>query len=115
MTGESREPLFIHLHTHSAYSLSEGALPIKRLAKLARDAGMPALAITDSGNLFGALEFSEALAEKGIQPIIGCALKIDFADHQADSVYRQTQGRQPLPALVLLTKDERGYRNLMRL
>jgi DNA polymerase III subunit alpha len=115
MTGESREPLFIHLHTHSAYSLSEGALPIKRLAKLARDAGMPALAITDSGNLFGALEFSEALAEKGIQPIIGCALKVDFADHQADSVHRQTQGRQPLPALVLLAKDERGYRNLMRL
>jgi DNA polymerase-3 subunit alpha len=115
MTGESREPLFIHLHTHSAYSLSEGALPIKLLAKLAREAGMPALAITDSGNLFGALEFSEALAEKGIQPIIGCALKLDFADHQTDAIYRQTQGRQPLPALVLLAKDERGYRNLMRL
>lgn len=115
MTGESREPLFIHLHTHSAYSLSEGALPIKQLAKLARDAAMPALAITDSGNLFGALEFSEALAEKGIQPIIGCALRVDFADHQGDSVHRQTQGRQPLPALVLLVKDERGYRNLMRL
>jgi len=56
MTSESNSGvIFIHLHTHSAYSLSEGALPIKRMAKLAREAGMPALAITDSGNLFGAL------------------------------------------------------------
>src|SRR3954451_7151927 len=114
MTGESREPLFIHLHTHSAYSLSEGALPIKRLAKLARDAGMPALAITDTNNLFGALEFSEALAEKGIQPIIGCELKVDFADGQADGTLRHSQN-QRLPSLVLLAKNEGGYRDLMRL
>lgn len=114
MTGESSASvIFIHLHTHSAYSLSEGALPIKQLAKLARDAGMPALAITDSGNLFGALEFSEALSEKGVQPIIGCTLKLDFADHAADGAHRQAQRK--LPSLVLLAKDEQGYRNLMRL
>src|SRR5215217_9496054 len=112
MTGESREPLFIHLHTHSAYSLSEGALPIKRLAKLARDAGMPALAITDSGNLFGALEFSEALAEKGIQPIVGCSLKIDFGDVRQDA--RQL-GKLQCGVLALLAKDAEGYANLLKL
>ena len=56
--SSSQTVTFIHLRTHSAYSLSEGALQIKKLAALARDANMPAVAITDTGNLFGALEFS---------------------------------------------------------
>ena len=116
MTGESHSGvIFIHLHTHSAYSLSEGALPIKQMAKMAREAGMPALAITDSGNLFGALEFSEALSEKGIQPIIGCTLKLDCGDGPQDNIHRQRQAQRRLPSLVLLAKDEAGYRNLMRL
>ena len=116
MTGESNTGvIFIHLHTHSAYSLSEGALPIKQMPKMAREAGMPALAITDTGNLFGALEFSEALSEKGIQPIIGCALKLDFGDGPQDNVHRQHQAQRKLPSLVLLAKDELGYRNLTRL
>src|SRR5262245_31848588 len=116
MSGESNPGVvFIHLHTHSAYSLSEGALPIKQMARMAREAGMPALAITDSGNLFGALEFSEALSEKGIQPIIGCALKVDFGDGPQDNAHRLRQAQRKLPSLVLLAKDERGYRNLMRL
>jgi len=115
MTGESHSGvIFIHLHTHSAYSLSEGALPIKQMAKMAREAGMPALAITDSGNLFGALEFSEALSEKGIQPIIGCTLKLDCGDGPQDNIHRQRQAQRRLPSLVLLAKDEAGYRNLMR-
>ena len=75
MATDSKLPTFIHLRAHSAYSLAEGALHIKQMAVLAKEAGMPALAITDSGNLFGALEFSEALADKGIQPIIGCSLR----------------------------------------
>ena len=116
MTSESNSGvIFIHLHTHSAYSLSEGALPIKRMAKLAREAGMPALAITDSGNLFGALEFSEALSEKGVQPIIGCALKLDFGDGPQEGVHRQRQAQRKIPSVVLLAKEEAGYRNLMRL
>jgi DNA polymerase-3 subunit alpha len=116
MASESKTGvIFIHLHTHSAYSLSEGALPIKQMAKMAREAGMPALAITDTGNLFGALEFSEALSEKGIQPIIGCALKLDFDDGPQDNAHRQRQAQRRLPSLVLLAKDEAGYRNLMRL
>src|SRR5271166_4368750 len=76
--GTMPSPSFVHLHVHSAYSLLEGALPVKVLAKLAAADGQPALAITDRNNLFGALEFSEALAAEGIQPIIGCALNIAF-------------------------------------
>jgi DNA polymerase III alpha subunit len=62
---------FVHLHVHSAYSLREGALTIEQLAKRAKADDMPALAITDTNNLFGALEFSEKLAKEGIQPIVG--------------------------------------------
>ena len=65
---------------HSAYSLLEGALPIKRLAELAAADHMPALGIADTGNLFGALEFAEKMAQKGIQPIVGCQVAVDFGD-----------------------------------
>jgi len=107
-------PVFVHLRTHTAYSLSEGALQIKALAVLAKDAKMPAVAITDTGNLFGALEFSEAMWEKGIQPIIGCTLKVDLAE-QKEGNLKQTGGLRRMPALVLLAKDEQGYHNLMKL
>ena len=106
--------IFIHLRTHSAYSLSEGALPVKVMAKLAVDARMPALAITDTGNLFGALEFSDALAEKGVQPIIGCGLRCDV-DVAAPEASRQATGLKRFPTLALLAKDEQGYANLMKL
>jgi DNA polymerase III subunit alpha len=112
MAKDSAPPTFIHLRAHSAYSLAEGALHIKQMAGLAKDAEMPALAITDSGNLFGALEFSEALSEKGIQPIIGCALRVDM--HETPPDRNQTAPRK-LPPLVLLAKNEEGYRNLMKL
>ena len=88
---------------------------IKQMAGLARDAGMPALAITDSGNLFGALEFSEALSEKGIQPIIGCALRVNFSEVAAESPARAPHAARKFPPIVLLAKDETGYRNLMKL
>src|SRR5664279_2080129 len=71
---------FVHLHVHSNYSLLEGAIPLARLADLAKADKQAALALTDTDNMFGALEFSEKLASSGIQPIIGCALAIDFAD-----------------------------------
>jgi DNA polymerase-3 subunit alpha len=105
--------MFIHLRTHSAYSLSEGALPIKQLANLAKDAGMPALGIADTGNLFGALEFSEALAEKGVQPIIGVTLKADF--EEPSQTPRHPSHIMKLPSLVLIAKNEAGYRNLIKL
>ncbi len=107
-------PTFIHLRCHSAYSLSEGAITIKQMAKLAEQHAMPALAITDTGNLFGALEYSEAMKDKGIQPIIGMSIKVDF-DPPRDEKDRQQSGQRPLHSLVLLAQDEAGYGNLMKL
>ncbi|MBV8791286.1 MAG: PHP domain-containing protein, partial [Pseudolabrys sp.] len=102
---------FVHLHVHSSYSLLEGALPISKLADLAKADKQPALALTDTDNMFGALEFSEKLAGYGIQPIIGCALAIDFADHeQRNGAPAIEHGR-----VVLLAAREEGYRALMRL
>ena len=108
---------FVHLHMHSAYSLLEGALPIARLAELAKADHQPALALTDTDNMFGALEFSDKMAGSGIQPIIGCALSIDCGDQ--DNQMRPGGGpaasAQALPRLVLLAATEAGYRNLLHL
>lgn len=101
---------FVHLHVHSSYSLLEGALKIAQLAKLAAADKQPALALTDTNNLFGALEFSEKLAGSGIQPIAGVQLSVCF--EEPDPVARIV----PQPAnVVLLAQTEEGYRNLMRL
>src|SRR5213595_2570382 len=74
---------FVHLHVHSAYSLLKGSIKIAKLAELAKADRQPALALTDTDNMFGALEFSDKMAGAGIQPIIGCALAVDFADQDA--------------------------------
>jgi len=105
---------FVHLHVHSAYSLREGALTIETLAKLAQADGMPALAITDTNNLFGALEFSEKLAKSGVQPIIGAQTTVDFGD-AAPSFLRGVERDNARAPIVLLAQNEVGYRNLMRL
>lgn len=94
-------PKFVHLRTHSAYSLLEGALPVKTLTQTALASSMPALAVTDRNNLFGALEFAETAAGLGVQPIIGATLNIRDGDISGD--------------LVLLVKNEAGYTNLMAL
>jgi DNA polymerase-3 subunit alpha len=105
---------FVHLHLHSSYSLLEGALPIETLAKLAAADFQPALALTDTNNLFGALEFSEKLWGKGVQPIIGCQLATDFADDAAPA-RGLPPGSASLPHLVLIAMNETGYANLIRL
>ena len=71
-------PGFIHLHIHSAYSLLEGALKLGTLLDLAKADKQPALGIADTNNLFGALEFSEKAAGKGVQPLLGAELTLDF-------------------------------------
>jgi len=71
---------FVHLHVHSAYSLLKGSIKIARLGELAKADRQPALALTDSDNMFGVLEFSDKMAAYGIQPIIGCELVVDFGD-----------------------------------
>ena len=106
------DPGFVHLHVHSSYSLLEGALTIGKLAELAKADRQPALALTDTDNMFGALEFSDKLSGSGIQPIIGCALSVDFGDQEAP---RHPGYALKLPRLVLLATREDGYRNLMRL
>ena len=94
-------PKFVHLRTHSAYSLLEGALPVKTLTQTALAASMPALAVTDRNNLFGALEFAETAAGLGVQPIIGATLHIRDGEDSGD--------------MALLVKNEAGYTNLMAL
>ncbi|HEY0236397.1 MAG TPA: DNA polymerase III subunit alpha [Afipia sp.] len=105
-------PGFVHLHVHSAYSLLQGAMKIGRLAELAKADHQPALALSDTDNMFGALEFSDKMASSGIQPIIGCALAVDFADQ--DPTARNALGTAPT-RIVLLAMREQGYRSLMRL
>ena len=105
---------FVHLHVHSAYSLLEGALPLKRLADLAMADRMPALGIADTGNLFGALEFAEKMAEEGIQPIVGCQVAVDFGDWPETRRAGRRRER-PLRDIVLIAATEAGYWNLVRL
>src|SRR5271156_6069211 len=76
---------FVHLHVHSAYSLLKGSIKIQKLAELAKADRQPALALTDTDNMFGALEFSDKLAGYGIQPIIGCELAVDFGDQDPNA------------------------------
>ncbi|MEO1190163.1 MAG: DNA polymerase III subunit alpha [Pseudomonadota bacterium] len=102
---------FVHLRTHSAYSLLEGAIKIKDLVARCAALEMPAVGLCDTANLFGALEFANTAKGAGLQPIIGCQIPI----HRPE----ETGGRQmtPLPPepLVLLVQSEEGYANLMAL
>ena len=101
---------FVHLRVHSAYSLSEGAIRIPSLVGLCLKNAMPAVAVTDSGNLFGALEFASAAVKGGLQPIIGCQMAL--APHGPE----ETNGKRGAPdQLVLLVQNEVGYRNLLSL
>ena len=106
---------FVHLRVHSAYSLLEGAIKIPQLAELCRGHRMPALAVTDTRNLFGALEFSTTMIGAGVQPIIGCELAI--AREGADAGPAPANGagqRRPEPDnLVLLVTAEVGYGHLL--
>jgi DNA polymerase-3 subunit alpha len=104
---------FVHVRCHSAYSLLEGALPLGRLLDLAKADAQPALGLADTGNLFGALEFSEKAVEKGLQPIVGCTVALEFGE-------AQEPGRRPgialkRPGVVLLAATEAGWANLVRL
>jgi len=118
--GQPAQPAtarFVHLKVHSAYSLLEGALPIGKLAKLAAAQHFPALGLTDTNNLFGALEFSDKLADVGIQPIVGVSLSIDFEDRRHDATERGTPAaRTPGDGnIALLSMNDAGYANLMKL
>jgi DNA polymerase-3 subunit alpha len=95
---------FVHLRVHSAFSLSEGAIKPDKIAALARELAMPAVAITDTSNLFGALEFSQYCTSAGVQPIIGCQL----------AMARKGVNLAPDP-IVLLARNAAGFANLQKL
>src|ERR1051326_1491743 len=102
---------FIHLRVHSAYWLSAGAIKVKELVQLCRGEAMPAVAITDSGNLFGALEFATACTDSGIQPIIG--IEIALAAEPRNGAKNGTRngngnGHEP-DRIALLAQSEAGY------
>ncbi len=108
---------FVHLKVHSAYSLLEGALTIPRLAKLAAEDGFPALGLSDTSNLFGALEFSDKLAGAGIQPIVGATLSVDFEEKKAEEIEHTAKpvrlgGDGPI---ALFAMSDAGYANLLKL
>ena len=98
---------FVHLHVHSAYSLLKGSIKIAKLGELAKADKQPALALTDTDNMFGALEFSDKMASYGIQPIVGLELAVDFGDQDPNA--RNAHAAVP-SRLVLLAARERGYR-----
>jgi DNA polymerase III subunit alpha len=98
---------FIHLRTHTEHSLLEGAVPVKTLIKLCLKQDMPAVAVTDTNNLFAALEFSVLAKDAGLQPIVGCQISLAY-----DPTVSGTPPRAPI---VLLAQNETGYLNLMKL
>src|SRR5437763_15880210 len=113
---------FVHLRVHSAYSLSAGAIKTKELVQLCRAEAMPAVAITDSGNLFGALEFATACSEAGIQPIIGCEIALvpngggrNGRAGNGNGQAHAPNGHGERDSIVILVQKEAGYRNLLRL
>ncbi|AXI47815.1 DNA polymerase III subunit alpha [Sulfitobacter sp. SK012] len=105
----SQNPKFIHLRTHSEYSLLEGALRLKKMPGMCAKAGMPAMALTDKNNMFAALEFSVAMSDAGVQPIVGCQVDLAYVESRPGE-----RPRDPAP-VVLLAQTEVGYEHLMKL
>jgi DNA polymerase III subunit alpha len=100
---------FIHLHNHTDYSLLDGACEISKMMKIVKAQNMPAIAMTDHGNLFGAVKFYDSAVKNGIHPVIGCEL---YVTHQDRSVKNDTNRYNHL---LLLCENETGYRNLVKL
>ena len=101
---------FVHLRVKSAYSLLEGAVRPKELAKLAGESAMPAAAVTDTNNLFGVFDIADTLAKAGIQPITGVVLSVEVA-----AAHPSSGSRRKPPHVVLLVQNEAGYLNLTKL
>ena len=103
---------FIHLTNKTEYSLSEGALPISRIAELCQSFQMPAVGISDTNNMFGALEFSERISQVGVQPIVGCNIKIKTPK---EYLHENIQNNDMYFFLNIYSKNEKGYENLLKL
>jgi DNA polymerase-3 subunit alpha len=108
------EKKFVHLHLHTDYSLLDGAIQIKPLAKRAAELGMQSCAMTDHGNMFGAISFYQAMKAQGVKPIIGCEVYIARGSRK-DRAGAAGPGEKANFHLILLAKNLEGYRNLVRL
>lgn len=102
-------PDFVHLHVHSEYSLLDGAARISELPKRAKELGQKALAITDHGVMYGVVDFYTACKKEGVKPIIGCEMYV------AEDLREKSQAAREYAHLILLAKNNEGYKNLMRL
>ncbi|MFZ4776149.1 MAG: DNA polymerase III subunit alpha, partial [Terrimicrobiaceae bacterium] len=103
---------FVHLHCHSEYSLLDGAVRVEDLIKKAKDFGMPAVALTDHGNLYGAVPFYQAKKGSGVKPIIGCEL---YVAPGSMTEKNSSSGKDTAFHLTALAVDEEGYKNLVKL
>src|SRR5947207_3954778 len=104
---------FVHLHLHTDYSLLDGAIQIKPLAKRVAELGMPACAMTDHGNMFGAISFYNAMKGQGVKPIIGCETYISRGSRRNRTP--SAPGEKARFHLILLARNLEGYQNLVRL
>jgi DNA polymerase-3 subunit alpha len=107
-----RQADFVHLHLHSAYSLLQSTIRLPQLVKRAREYRLPALALTDHGNLFGCIEFYELAYSSGIKPIIGCELTVG-PTYETES--KKASSAEPANHIVLLARNRKGYQNLLQL
>jgi DNA polymerase III subunit alpha len=103
---------FVHLHLHTDYSLLDGAIQIKKLAKKAAELGMPAVAMTDHGNMFGAVSFYNEMKKVGVKPIIGCEVYVARGNHKDRGEPDRPKG---MNHLILLASNLKGYENLVKL
>ncbi len=115
MAKKKTDPAFVHMRAHSSYSLLEGAIAVPHLIDLAVADKQPALALCDTNNLFGALEFAEGASKKGLQPIIGCQIAVDGEDLacRGEAANEAANPSRDLSPIVLLAKSDQGYKNLL--
>jgi DNA polymerase-3 subunit alpha len=106
---------FVHLHLHTDHSLLDGAIQIKPLSKKVSELGMQACAMTDHGNLFGAISFYHAMKAQGVKPIIGCEVYITRGSRHEREKGSARPGEKANYHLILLARDLEGYHNLVRL
>jgi len=104
---------FVHLHLHTDYSMLDGACDVDKLCERAKQLGMPAVAMTDHGNIFGAVHFVNAAKHVGIKPIIGCELYICKKDDH--NIERTPPDGDTYNHLLVLAENEEGYRNLVKI
>jgi len=106
---------FVHLHLHTEYSLLDAACRLDKLAERAHDLKFHSMAITDHGVLYGAVDFYKAVRDKGIKPIIGCEVYVAHGDRREKKAGSGGGGKEVYQHLLLLAKDEDGYKNLVKL